>query len=141
MRLSRRAWLAAAALAAACRKKPVTEATPPAPKEPFVRLVYALGPWPLDAASGREIAESFQRGQPPSAPSGLDFDDLATRCFEDRRTTGSVNLGRKDEKAKNFVLDFAAALYRIPDVHAALTNAPPEGECPADRLLHTRAPI
>lgn len=142
MKLSRRALIAAsAAAAAACREREdEPRAVPPHPGSPSSQLVRALGPWPVDDPEGRAIAESFQKGQAPQVPAGVELGRLAARCLAERRATGAVALAALSEVERRYLLDFAAALYRIPDVLAALTGAPPEGACPADRLAYTRAP-
>lgn len=143
MTLSRRALLVSGVVVAtACRKQSSSPAPPDAevPGPPFTELVRALGPWPLGSNEGRLIAEAFERGQAPKPPDGVALETLAPRCLASRRATGAVDLASLSEPERAFVLDFAAALYRIPDVLAALTGAEPEGACPADPLAYTRAP-
>jgi len=142
MTLSRRALLASGVVvAAACREQSVP--SPPdaeAPGPPFTQLVRALGPWPPGSRDSLLIAEAFERGLAPKPPAGVDLASLAPRCLASRRAVGAVDLASLSEPERAFVLDFAAALYRIPDVLAALTGAEPEGSCPADPLAYTRAP-
>ncbi|MBK7579602.1 MAG: hypothetical protein IPI67_05275 [Myxococcales bacterium] len=144
MRLSRRGLLSAGVVVVACRSRekqtPEVERAAAPTGSPFSRLTRALGPWPPDARAGFELAESFEKGHPPEPPKGLDFGGLAARCLAERRSHGGIDVGKLSELQREFVLEFAAALYRIPDVYALLTHAPPEGSCATDLLAYTKAP-
>jgi hypothetical protein len=113
------------------------------PEESLRKLVLLTGPWP---ASHREQAEDFVRrflryasGAYLPGSGGL-LQSLASR-LPDAMSTKSINLGVLPEEERKLLVQLVSRLYSFIEVRFTTAGEPPWGECQADRLRHTKAPV
>ena len=116
------------------------------PEESLGKLVRLLGPWSEgDERAAERFAERFLAA-PHAAGSYLPesaevVQSLAARFPSETIGLQEIDLDSLPPDEQELLLTLVKQLYSLVEVRFDVAGEPPRGECPEDRLLHTRAPV
>lgn len=115
------------------------------PEESLSRLIYILGPWPVeDNATAENFVNRFLKtgfAQPFLQKSVSLVKSLAGQVSNEKFTAKEIDLRNLSEDHQSLLISLTQQLYSFVEVRFYTINEPPWGQCQGNPKWHMRTPL
>lgn len=114
------------------------------PEESLKRLIYLVGPWPLEDQAiaedftNRFLGTSFAQDYLPKSVELIQ--SLSKQVSKESTTVDEIDLGEIPVEEKELLVTLTQQLYSFVEVRFYVSNEPPWGVCQGNPKWHTRIP-